>query len=239
MNNSRSKRIPKIILGQLLAIAIMVFLGISILFYAEGYRVNWKTLKIIKTGVIYLSSYPKQADVYLDGVIENKKTPFTKSLLPGYYYVAIKKEGYQDWYSSFKIEKGLVRSYKSLALFKSEIKPEALTDQGKIDLINSPSDDLINPSGDRLLVNNDYEIWQGNNLITRFSEPISGARWYSDQEHIFFQQSNEIRIIDKDGNNNILLITLKAANPTNFAISSNGSELYFYDSDGYYFATIR
>ena len=239
MNNQRSKRIPAIIFGQLSAIAIMAFLAFSILYYAEGYRINRRNFRVAKTGVVFLASYPKGASVYLDGVLEDSKTPYTNNLLPGFYYVVIKKSGFQDWSTSFRIDAGFVDSYKSIIMFKSEIVPQRLNDQAKIDMVNSPSDALAVSSSDRLLVNNDYEIWQGNNLITRFSEPILGAKWYSGRGHIVFQQANEIRVIDKNGSNNILLVTLKDDQPTAFAISSNGNELYFYDSGQYSAATIR
>lgn len=239
MNNQRSKRIPSILFGQLFAIAIMALLAFSILYYAEGYRLNWKNFKLAKTGVIYLSSYPKGADVYLDGLMEEKKTPYSKSLLPGFYYVVVKKSGYQDWSASFRINAGFVASYKSIVLFKNQIVPEPLTDQSKINLVNAPTDVLATTSDDRLVINNGYEIWQGSKLVTRFSEPVLGVKMYPDRGHIVFQQANEIRVIDIDGSNNILLVTLKNDSPAAFAVSSNGNELYYNDGGQYFAASIR
>jgi hypothetical protein len=175
----------------------------------------------------------------LDGKLQGEKTPYTKNLLPGFYSVEVRKSGYQDWDNSFKIEEGMVDSFKSIVLFLEKPAREQLSDPGKINQVNNPINSLADRSPDRLTINNDYEMWEGNKLITRFSSPVSNAIWYPDHLHIIFQQSNEIRVMDSDGTNNMLLITLSGETPTRFAISSNGNELYFLDNAKYYLSKIR
>jgi hypothetical protein len=100
-------------------------------------------------------------------------------------------------------------------------------------------DDLAqkNNSG---LTNQGYEIWNNNTLITRFSEPVSKAIWYtSDQDHIVFQQGNEIRVIELSGSNDTLLVTLSSGNPASFILNDKGDRLYFKDGDSYKVAEIR
>lgn len=239
MNNSRTKRLPKIIVGQFLVGCLMVLLAISVLFFAQGYRFNIKNFQIVKTGVIFIASEPKEAVVHINGKAQKRNTPFSLNLDPGYYNAEVQKEGYHPWSSSFKIEPELVTDFKSVVLFKTDSEITNLTDQRKIDLLESPVDYLAVVHDEDILTYNDYEIWQNNKLVTRFSSPIQNATWYSDMEHIMYQKGNEVRIIEKSGNNDTLLVRLTSATSTKFVSNSRGDELYYMDENQYKMARIR
>lgn len=239
MNNSRTKRLPKIIIGQFIVGLIMIALAMSVLFYAQGYRFNVKNFKIIKTGVIFLVSDPKGSEVYLGEKLQDKHTPYAMNLTSGNYSVRVEKKGYFDWNRNFNIKSEMVTDFKYIELFYENIETKILTDKKKISLLNAPVDVLAVINEDDLLISNDYEIWQNNNLVTRFSEPILGVSWYSDDKHILFQQGNEIRIIENDGYNNTLLVTLSSKNKTKFITNKKGNELYYIDGGEYKVAKIK
>jgi hypothetical protein len=88
-------------------------------------------------------------------------------------------------------------------------------------------------------VSNGYEIWVGEKLVTRFSEPILNVSWYPDLSHIIFQEGNEIRVIDKNGKNDTLLIKMNQSGPARFTVGGKGEELYFVDNGKYKVAKIR
>lgn len=238
MNDSRTKRLPKIILTQIGIIILIALIGSLILFYANGYHFNFKTFKIKKNGVVYLSSYPRGATVYLDGEIQSQKTPYSKDLLPGYYTVRVVKDGYQLWSANFKIEEGLVDDFDAIVLYKSKIIPKELTDEKKIALLNISDDILSATSKDQIKVTND-EIWQNGKLVTRFSQDILNAIWYPDGAHILYQRGNEIRSIEITGFNDTLLVTLSNNDATEFATNESGNELYYLDKNVYKVAEIR
>lgn len=239
MNNSRTKQLPRIIISQTIVGLIMFVFAMFILFFAQGYRFNWKSMKVIKTGIIYVVSDPKDAQVYINGKLMEEKTPFSENLTPGKYIAEVRKDGYQPWYSGFKIEEEFVTEFKPIVLFKEDIKIEDLTDKRKIELLNSPIDTLALIKDDNNLSHNDYEIWADNNLVTRFSEPIQKVVWYPDLAHIIYQKGKEIRIIEKNGSNDTLLVTLTQGDSTIFLTNNRGDELYFSDNNQYKVAYLK
>jgi len=240
-NNSRTKRLPKIIISQALILLLMVSMALSILFYANGYRLNLKNFKVIKTGLIYLDLDSNIDEVLLsiDGKEENVKLPYSLNVNPKNYDIKIKKEGYQDWQVNAKIESEKVTEYRSIILFKSKIDSQDLTDTEKISLLNKPKEDLVKSYNSQNLHDNGYEIWQNNILVTRFSSYICSTRWYKDNNHIVFQQGNEIRIIEKTGQNDTLLVKLSSFNAEKFTFSQKGDEIYYTDNGKYKYALIR
>ena len=237
MHDRRTKLLPKIILGQLSVTLLITAMAMSILFYAEGYRFNLKNFKIYRTGILNVVSYPKASTVRLDGKVKSDITPYSINLTPGYYYVDINKEGYVPWVMTTKVEKGLVSNYKNIVLIKESIKTSELKDQRKIDLVNSPDEILAQKKS--LLAYNNYELWYKDKLVTRFSESVNKAIMYPDEEHIVYQQGNEIRMIEVTGTNDTLLVKLENDNTTNFVTNSKGTELYYNDNGTYKMATIR
>ncbi len=237
-NNRRTKSIFKIFASQLAVALFVAALSLSILFYAEGYRFNYKNLKVSKTGVIALNSFPREATIKVNDKIKAKKTPFSENLLSGYYNVEILKAGYFSWTQSVMVEPELVKNFKNIVLFKEKPEIRSLTDQKTIKELNSPIDTLAVRSSNGLF-QSDYEIWVDGDLITRFSEPIYRAIWYTDKQHILYQQGQEIRVIESTGTNDTLLISLSESFPTSFFTNDKGDQLYYKDGSEYKVAAVR
>ena len=230
---------PKILLSQFFITLLMTVMALALIFYAEGYRYNFKTFKVSRTGIASFVTYPKGADIYINDRLMPEKTPYAVNLTPATYDAMVTKDGYQSWQRAFKVDSELVSEFKNIVMFKSDIPSTALTDPGKINLLNAPIDLLAGAKqGDPMIVN-DHEIWVGDSLVTRFSTPVSSAIWYPDHTHIVFQQGDEIRTIELDGFNDTQLVKLSSNLPTNFALNNKGTELYFSDNGDYKVATIR
>ncbi|MBM2821246.1 MAG: hypothetical protein HW405_1006, partial [Candidatus Berkelbacteria bacterium] len=86
---------------------------------------------------------------------------------------------------------------------------------------------------------NETEIFWQDNLISRFGSKILAASFYPDSKHIIFQEATEIRIIDLDGSNNVLLVSLKSNEPTAFTFQNNGKTLIYLDGGQIFAKTIR
>lgn len=237
-NNRRTKLLPKIILGQLFFALIVIGLAGSVIFYGQGYRFNWKTLKVIKTGTISLDYLPEDASILINNKEYKEKPPVNFNFTSGNYSIKISKDGYQDWQNSVLVESEEVSTFRGIVLFKSNIVATELIDQRKIDLLKSPSDILASDNVNDLNYT-DHEIWVGGNLITRFDNDISKAIWYPDFRHIVYQQAGEIRVIEDSGKNDTLLVKLDQNTPTSFVLGSRGQDLYFLDSGKYKVAVIR
>lgn len=89
-----------------------IFLGIYFIccpltvLYALGYIVKpGSELGLVKTGIIYLSTAPPGASVYLENRHFTKKTPAVLSgLLPGRYSVRIRLKNHQSWTQTVPVE---------------------------------------------------------------------------------------------------------------------------------------
>ncbi len=238
MNNSRTKRLPKIILGQSFVMLIILLISTYLIVYSMGYKINLSSRKIIKTGMIVLSVNPKPDSITINGESKPVKIDNSYVLAPGYYDILVKKEGYHDWSVRSLVAEEMVNYYSPTMLFKDKIKLEELTEVSKINYLNSPTSTLAEnaPKG---LKYNDYEIWIDDNLITRYSKKINVVIWYPDYHHLAYQQGSEIRIVDDMGLNDTLLVNLPDASEAKFTFGGKKKELYIYQSGKYYLAQIQ
>jgi len=115
----------------------LVFLTIFIIgapvivFYTAGYRVNFNTWRVQRTGVIALTTLPRGASVTIDNVLVADKTPYVvQRLTPGDYDVLLQKSGYKPWSQHVTVNSGET-TYITALLF-SEIKPELLLEESAI-----------------------------------------------------------------------------------------------------------
>lgn len=78
--------------------------------YAQGYKIDFATRKLLKTGSLVAKTEPTKAVLELNGKIQPKsETPATvRFLLPGDYDVTLKKDGYQPWTKRLSIKSELV-----------------------------------------------------------------------------------------------------------------------------------
>ena len=238
MNAPRTKRWRTILLGQALVTLLIAVIGGGLVFYSQGYRINWTNMSVYKTGVILIGVSPR-ADRIIVNNDEYKNTSFvSKEAVSGIYNVRVEKEGYSSWEGRVRVIPEVLYDLRDIKLFRLNPTVVEMTDQKKIEYLNLPTDVLV-LNAEKGLTFGEYEIWLDNVLITRFSEPISGVSWFYDMDHIMFQIGDEIRIIDKSGYNSATLATLSSDAKTKFAVGGRGKELYFYDNEKYYMAVIR
>lgn len=199
-----------------------------LLILANGYKINLQAKKIQKTGMIYLKSDPKDVEIYLDGKLINSKIPARISyLLPRRYTAEVKKLGFSNWSKTMNIESGQVAVCQNIVLFKNN--PDlALANKEEIAALENG---LKNDSNELGLKIKDGEIWWGDDLITRMSDPIKKVSFWNDKNHILFQIKNEIRIMDLDATNNIKLVELTNDQASNWLTQNSGKYLIYQDAE--------
>jgi len=112
--------------GRTILFLIFLFLFLLIvplvIFYSQGYRIDFENKKITQTGGLFLKIWPKQVEVYLDGKLK-KRTDFffgsvlIENLLPKKYQIKIVKEGYHSWEKTLEIKEKEVTEAKNIVLF--------------------------------------------------------------------------------------------------------------------------
>ncbi len=115
---------------------ILLFLVISplISLYAAGYKINFRTGQIQKTGTIIIKTKPRGAQVFLNGRRQKKDwqkfwlqenavtTPAKIShLLPGQYTVELKKPGWWPWRQLINLQSGQSVNLDDILLFKKDV----------------------------------------------------------------------------------------------------------------------
>lgn len=237
-NKPRDQRLKEIVIGQSLVALLIVLISAYLVFWGMGYKINWQTMKITHTGIVYLSFAPKDSEVYFSGQKQDGGSPYDSQLLPGYYDIEIKKTGHNTWKQRVNVAADKVLWFKNIILFKIEPEISVISDSDIIASIDSPYDTLVkNPDGN--LSYSDHEIWIANDLVTRLSNRISNVIWYPGSEYLAYQQSDEIRIISRNGTNDVLLVKLSSSDRSNFIFSWDGSALLYKDGIAYKRAIIK
>lgn len=238
MNNPRTRRIKEIIIGQTLVGLFILAIAGYLIVYSLGYKIDFSSRKIVKEGIIVLSINPKPDKILLNNQDMGSKINASFTVESGNYNIIIKKDGYQDWKATSKVESEIVNYYKYVELFRTNVVLSDLTDQSKINYLNTPTSILIEnaPKG---LTYNDYEIWIADKIVARFSLNISSVSWYPDNKHVVFQQGSELKIVDDQGKNETVLVALLNDHPAKYAIGSNGTEIYISQDNTYYYGEIQ
>ncbi len=111
-------------------LAVFLVAAPAVVFYAQGYRINWPLepgkKPIVMTGGFFVKASPKQIDIYVDGKLA-KQTDFffdqalAQNLLPKTHKFEIKKTGYHSWEKNLEIKEKEVTEVRNLVLFPEKI----------------------------------------------------------------------------------------------------------------------
>lgn len=111
--------------------------------FAKGYRPGRSETGFVQgTGLLSANSDPKDAQIYIDGELQNWVTDDTINLQPGEYEIEISKIGFTPWQKRIRIEKELVTSTNA-NLFRSVPTLTPLTFSGAENLTPSPDGQKI------------------------------------------------------------------------------------------------
>lgn len=110
--------------------------------YARGYRLDFKTKKLLGTGLLVATSNPDGASVYINDHLTTA-TNTTINLAPGEYKVKIVKDGYLSWQKNLQIKEEIVTKTEA-TLFPSTPELKPLSVNGAI----NPS---LSPDGSKLV----------------------------------------------------------------------------------------
>ena len=111
-----------------------ICLSILVALFAQGWRLDFNTLKIVKTGGIYIETYQSDAKIYVNdkfiestgGLLANHR--LITELIPGNYNIFVYKEGYFPWNKTVEVKDGLVAEIANIFLFPLEPKKEKVAE---------------------------------------------------------------------------------------------------------------
>jgi len=101
---------------------LFVVVGVAVVYFAEGWRINFSTLQAEKAGGIYIHSYPAAAQITLGGKpVENQSASlspgtFVSGLFPKTYSLTLSAPGYDAWTEDAQVVPALVTEMKFAVL---------------------------------------------------------------------------------------------------------------------------
>lgn len=239
---------------------LFLLIAPSAIFYSQGYRIDFKTKKIVQTGGIFLKVEPKQATVFVDEKLK-KKTDFLfgtviiKNLLPGWHKIRVEKNGFHSWEKNLEIKEKEVTEAKNIVLIPKNPQFAVLT-QGIKNFWFSPDGGKIiflrnNEQGWELFF---YEINKGienylikekdiskflfpnfsNQEIKKEKVEIIDLKFSSDQKEIILETKIKggLKKIILDLSRVPLILT-KATTTEDFLVSQKiNGESYYLDNSG-------
>lgn len=103
-------------------VAVAIFLAVTmLLLIAYGFQLN-RNGQVIQNGLLFASSRPTAATVFIDGVTASKQTNTRLNIPEGSYELSLKRDGYREWRHRIEIVGGRVFRYDYPLLF-----PETLS----------------------------------------------------------------------------------------------------------------
>lgn len=124
------------------ATAIILIAAIAAIFWARGFKPDFKNGRIERTGLIVAASTPTGAQVYLDDRLTSATDTNIAFLDPKTYKVRIQKDGYTTWEKAIEVKADLATEIRALLFPQApEIKP--LTTTGSASPILAPDNSKI------------------------------------------------------------------------------------------------
>lgn len=183
--------------------AILIGLGaIILLFQTYGYDYDRKTGTVFQNGLVFASSHPVSAEVFVNDLPYKDRTDTRFSIPEGHYNIKLKANGYRTWSRNLNLEGGWIERLSYPLLFPESIKSE------EAQLVPTPPD-FASQSPDRrwLLVKSPANLQSLEkydtkdpqlsallvNLPANLLSPFSGSRnlepieWSSDNRHILLR----------------------------------------------------
>lgn len=117
-------------------IFVVFFIALSVVvsLIAQGWRFDFNTLKIVKTGGIYIKTSVTEAKVYINdkyykstgGLLNH--TILISGLAPKQYGIFIYKDGYFPWNKTIEVKNGLVTELNHIILLPIKLNKTKITE---------------------------------------------------------------------------------------------------------------
>jgi len=116
----RARHTIIILTGYVLIGVAILIATIILLYQAYGFGLN-RNGSVIQNGLLFFSSQPRPADIYINGKLSKSKTN-TRLVLPsGLYNIKLDKVGYRPWQRTIDLAGGRVAHYDYPLLFPKNL----------------------------------------------------------------------------------------------------------------------
>lgn len=164
-----------------------------ILSYALGYKIDYRALKVYKTGILHISSNPAGASIYINGRVHPDVTPAqVEELKPGRYKVEVRREGFYPWERELVVRPNMVTRADRIVLFPIAQDMKVLSEREVIDFTVSDKNYIyffskaglfrVNIDGSGLKRLSAYSNWPDAKIEKKFSPDGAKIMLYNDRK---------------------------------------------------------
>lgn len=246
----------RIMVGYVL-IAIALILTTTILIYqAYGFGVD-RNGKVIQNGLVFVSSTPNPATIYVNGKKNDNQTNARLLLSSGQYTFSLQRDGYREWKRAVSVEGSSVERFDYPFLFPKSLQTSTVKAYDKTVQLSTESPDrhwmLTQNNG---MTENKFEVYDLSKPkeLTKNIEEITlpdsaytptqaGAafdwklvQWSTDNRHVVLkhifqkdgQQAYEYVLLDRtDTSKSLNLTATWGVNPTNIELRNQDYDHYY------------
>ncbi len=207
-----------------------------------GFVINPLTHHLVMTGLVYVSTNPPDATVYIDGRLAHQKTPTViKDLTPGKHFIRIELERYNDWEGNIPVVGKKATVLANTLLIPEEWPIQKISKQPYQNIIPLADDILIAVTGQNkfLWIN----LKENPPLIKEISNkqlnlqglpPVPEKFLINDKNDLLAKQGEWIRIYPKEDFSSPQVYDIAKSMPsTNIYFEEKTGELFYLDEGGF------
>ena len=111
--------------GYVLVAIGIVIAALVLLYQAYGFGIG-KNGQVIQNGLVFFSSQPNPAKIYINGKLNANQTNARFTLPAGIYHVQLERTGYRPWQRTIEVEGGDVQHYDYPLLIPKQLTSKKL-----------------------------------------------------------------------------------------------------------------
>lgn len=218
----QKQHLTRLFIGYFLVGVALILTTIILLYKANGFGL--KNGQVIQNGLIFVSSSPSPADIYVNGQKREEKTNVRLLMPAGQYSFELRKEGYRPWKRAINIEGGSVARFDYPLLFPASITSTAVKQYDSKPGLATQSPDhrwVVVQAGTAYNIFDVYDLTKPDKAPETLTIPdtipkLTGTHswkvveWANDNRHILLQH-----VVDNAGIPNYEYVLVDRENPAN------------------------
>lgn len=248
----QKQHMTRLFIGYFLVGVALLLTTVILLYRAYGY--GFKNGQVIQNGLIFISSSPSPADIYINGEKRQERTNVRLLLSSGQYTFELKREGYRPWKRAITLEGGSVARFDYPMLFPADLTSGAVKRYDTAPGLATQSPDrrwIVVQSGADHKVFDVFDLSKPDKAPVSIALPegiskLTGAHswkvmeWANDNSHLLLQHivtsgnklSTEYILLDReDASRSVNLTEKLGINPSHLELRDKKFDKYFLYSE--------
>lgn len=214
----------KLFIGYILVGIGILLAAVILISLAYGYSLDRKTGDVIQNGIVFVSSRPTGAKIFLNGE-QYKDTTDARAVLPSNdYRVTLARDGYRPWERDFFLAGGSIERMVYPRLFPNEIKTSIVSTYKAAPVLSTQSPDRRWLVVQQTAARSEFDLYDLNqaapvarkltipaSLLSGKTKAFALVEWSNDNRHVLLKHTTdkgyEFIILDREQPNESLNVS--------------------------------